>query len=164
MKKIFGEKLYLRPMILQDSELVVSWRNNPDILKWMFNNETLSLESHIKWFKSKKNRLDYIIVDKLNGDLIGLLNYKILNHDVAEAGKLIGNEKYLGRGYAKEAFKIWIDFGFDILKLKKIIIKTRSNNLPNIALNKKLGFKKSNHTLKKDISLIEMILYRDEKQ
>ena len=69
-----------------------------------------------------------------------MLNSK--NKFVAEAGKLIGEQDYWGKGYAKEAFRIWIDFGFNNLSLKKIIVKTNVKNSKNIGLNLSLGFNK----------------------
>ena len=70
----------------------------------------------------------------------------------------------MGRGYAKEAFKIWIDFGFDSINLDKIIVNTKSNNKVNIALNTKLGFKITNHFIKKKINLTEMTLNKYDKR
>lgn len=164
MRRILGEKLYLRPMLIEDSEILVSWRNKFEILKWMVTSEVISLESHINWYNNRKNRYDYMIIDKFNEKPIGTLNYKIIKDGVAEAGKLIGNQKYWGRGYAKEAFKIWIDFGFDSINLDKIIVNTKSNNKVNIALNTKLGFKITNHFLKKNINFTEMTLNKYDKR
>ena len=51
-------------MILSDAEKVVEWRNNKNILKWMFKKNKISVENHIKWFNSRVNRHDYIVLDK----------------------------------------------------------------------------------------------------
>jgi len=144
LNNLEGPKILLRPMVLSDAEKVVEWRNNKDILKWMFKKNKISVEDHKKWFNSRKKRYDYIILDKKKLKPIGTVNYVLnsKNKFVAEAGKLIGEQAYWGKGYAKEAFRIWIDFGFNNLSLKKIIVKTNVKNSKNIGLNLSLGFNK----------------------
>ena len=144
LNNLEGPKILLRPMVLSDAEKVVEWRNNKDILKWMFKKNKISVEDHKKWFNSREKRYDYIILDKKKLKPIGTVNYVLnsKNKFVAEAGKLIGEQDYWGKGYAKEAFRIWIDFGFNNLSLKKIIVKTNVKNSKNIGLNLSLGFNK----------------------
>ena len=48
----------------------------------------------------------------------------------------------MGRGYGFEASKKWIDFGINYLGFSEVIAVTNKKNDINIALNKKLGFKK----------------------
>lgn len=68
-----------------------------------------------------------------------------LNHDVdnskAELRKMIGNTKYRGMGFGKEATKYWIKYGFEELNLKKIYLNTIDTNFRNIKINEELGFK-----------------------
>lgn len=49
---------------------------------------------------------------------------------------------YQGKGYATEASKLVLNFGFTQLNLHKIIIAHASNNLESGSICKKLGFKK----------------------
>ena len=142
-----------------DSNDVVKWRNNPLILKWMFKKKQIELNDHIEWFKNKKNRLDFIIIDKKLNKSIGTVNFTFLSEKEAEAGKLIGDLNYWGKGYAKEAFNIWINYGFLNLSLKRIIVKSKVDNFGNIALNKKLGF----DILKTDNNIVTMILDKNDK-
>ena len=68
------------------------------------------------------------------------LNYDV-NHLKAELRKMIGNPKYRGKGYAKEATKLWINYGFCNLDLKKIYLNTFDTNIRNIRLNEEVGFR-----------------------
>ena len=54
LNNLEGPKILLRPMVLSDAEKVVEWRNNKDILKWMFKKNKISVEDHKKWFNSRK--------------------------------------------------------------------------------------------------------------
>lgn len=59
----------------------------------------------------------------------------------AELRKLIGVPSMRGRGLAKEASRLWIDYGLAALGLKKICLNTTHTNLRNVRLNEELGFK-----------------------
>lgn len=74
---------------------------------------------------------------------IGLLAYFNIDHfqHKAELRKLIGEPAYRGKGFAKEATKLWLQYGISTLKLKKIYLNTLDTNIRNIKLNEELGFK-----------------------
>jgi len=73
---------------------------------------------------------------------IGAVAY--LEHDLhakkAELRKIIGDPQYRGKGYAKLATRLWIEYGLFSLGLKKIYIHTVNTNIRNIRLNEELGF------------------------
>lgn len=71
--------------------------------------------------------------------LMGYLDYDKFHHKV-EMRKLIGEEKYREKGYAKEATMLWIQYGINNLGLKKIYLNTIENNIRNVTLNKEMGF------------------------
>ncbi|WP_282788075.1 GNAT family N-acetyltransferase [Flavobacterium croceum] len=139
-KYLKGERVFLREMTLDDAQIVVEWRNDPDIKKWMFNQEAITIEEHIIWFQNKKNRIDFMICDLKTKRPIGTLNFTNIKNNEAEAGKMLGDKSYWGGGYAKEAFLMWIDYGFNYFNFKKIIVQTMVTNISNIKLNEKLGF------------------------
>ena len=147
--RIDGERIYLRQMREEDAPYVVKWRTDPEIRKWMFNQEELTMESHMNWFRqrSQSNRVDFVICNKITNECIGTLNVINIENQRAEAGKMLGNKEYWGRGYAKEAFRLWLNYGFENLGFKKIYVRTMINNTPNIKLNEKLGFKTSEETV-----------------
>lgn len=131
-------------MILSDAELIVSWRNALDARSMFFNCEELSMEQHMKWFKGCRcNRVDYVFCENSKGKAIGTVNFKNIDElaGCAEAGKLLGDISFRKKGLATEAFAAWLQYGFDVLKLKHIYVFTRQNNIANINLNLKLGFK-----------------------
>ncbi len=59
----------------------------------------------------------------------------------AELRKLIGEPSLRGKGYAKEACELWLDYGLHSLGLRKIYLNTLNTHLRNIRLNEELGFK-----------------------
>lgn len=71
---------------------------------------------------------------------VGFLNYDPIQQK-AELRKLIGESKMRGMGLAREATRLWIQYGIKNLKLKKIYLNTLNTNIRNIKLNEELGFK-----------------------
>lgn len=161
-------RIMLRPMKEEDAEYVVKWRNDPEIKKWMFNQEELTIEKHLKWFRlPRKGRMDYVICDKETEKPIGTVNFTNIKDKTAEAGKLLGDFSYLGKGYAKEAFGLWIDVGFNVFGFENIYVLTQTLNKRNIALNKKLGFKETEQKMitrnGKIFSVIKMDIRNEKK-
>jgi RimJ/RimL family protein N-acetyltransferase len=54
----------------------------------------------------------------------------------------IGEVKHRGQGYAKEAFKLTMEFGFEELNFHRIYLTVLEYNEPAIKLYEKLGFKR----------------------
>ena len=54
---------------------------------------------------------------------------------------MLGDRTQWGKGLAKEAFRLWLAFGFERLDLSYIYVRTLSINHRNIKLNERLGFR-----------------------
>ncbi len=90
--------------------------------------------------EDERNLLGIIFLkDSTPIGVMGYLDYDKYNHK-AEMRKLIGEEIYRGKGFAKEATELWIKYGINNLELKKIYVNTIENNIRNVTINKELGF------------------------
>jgi RimJ/RimL family protein N-acetyltransferase len=74
---------------------------------------------------------------------IGAVAYLDIDPDQkrAELRKLIGDPDARGKGYAEEATRLWIKYGYEQLGLEKIYVSTLQTNLRNISLNEAIGFR-----------------------
>jgi RimJ/RimL family protein N-acetyltransferase len=146
-------RLIMRPMEIYDGEKVVEWRNSSHIKEMNFSdkNKILTLNEHLKWFEStRKKRIDYIVEVKESKKPIGSFSYVFLedgefggSSKTAEIGKYIGEKSQKGKGYASEASRHWLKYGFETMNFDLIISKTKNINLSNIHINEKVGFSKS---------------------
>lgn len=141
-ERIESEHLLLRPMQEQDAEFIVTWRNDPDINQWFFSSGKLTVESHLEWFKKRESRIDYMICLKPALQAIGTINFANIDerNKTAEAGKMIGDKNLWGKGFGTEAFRLWVKYGFEKLKLDKIYVRTYPDNTRNMKVNQKIGF------------------------
>tara|TARA_B100002051_G_C16525030_1_gene529717 strand:- start:259 stop:810 length:552 start_codon:yes stop_codon:yes gene_type:complete len=146
---LFTNRLFLRPMNSNDSQIVVRWRNSLHVsfASDFSKGRKISIKEHLDWFNNtRSNRIDYIINVLKTNQPIGSIGISILdtndNKTVGELNKYIGEQDALGKGYASEALEKWIDYLFNFIKLDSIVSKTRLNNMPNIRVNEKNGFEK----------------------
>lgn len=114
--------------------------------KFFKNFKVISNKDHDNWFKNyySKNRIDSLIFHKKDKIYIGALHFKKYLKNI-EIGKFISNPKYRGKNYAFEATKRWLDYAKKNLINNKLLAITSKNNIPNIKLNEKLGFKSINN-------------------
>ncbi|MFW6135296.1 MAG: GNAT family N-acetyltransferase [Chloroflexota bacterium] len=138
-----AERVMLRPMREKDAELIVGWRNDPAIRKWLFSGDALTVESHLEWFRRPKpDRLDYVICLRETKRPIGTVSFTRIEcqEATAEVGILLGDRTQWGKGLATETYRRWLQFGFRDLELQYIYGRTLSTNHRNIRKNLRLGF------------------------
>lgn len=148
LKILESERLILRPMIVDDAEMVVAWRNS-DMVSSVSHKEsksTITVGDHLKWFQSTRDmRQDYIMVVKETDYPIGNLSFSSLKlpdrGSVVELGKYIGEASALGKKYASEATVRWLEYGFVDCDYGAVVARTLKTNSINIRINEKSGFK-----------------------
>tara|TARA_B100000989_G_C19484622_1_gene446832 strand:+ start:211 stop:1269 length:1059 start_codon:yes stop_codon:yes gene_type:complete len=142
--KLETQRLILRPITKKDLRIIFEMRNKKFVLSMMRTEEALNYRSHIKWFKERENRIDYLIINKRNNKIIGIINtvfFSKKNKLYAELGKYIGYKYYHGKGLGSEATKEWVNFIFTSTSINYFFAQTLKSNFSNIKLNTKLGFR-----------------------
>ena len=117
---------------LDEKKEVLNWRNHPEIRKWMLDKNEISLKNHLNFIDNMpKNRIYLKAWD------LGVINFKILDEKVELGLHKNPNKNKVGNDLLKMA----IDYTFNELKTKKIILYVFEDNLKAINLYKKFGFK-----------------------
>jgi len=123
-----------------DYQIVQDWLKDEAGRWFLLSRSSSSSKTLQELLEDKRNIFGIIsLPDSTPIGLMGFLNYDQNNHK-AEMRKLIGAEIHRGKGYAKEATMLWIQYGINNLGLKKIYLNTIENNIRNVTLNKELGF------------------------
>ncbi|MGL1893672.1 MAG: GNAT family N-acetyltransferase [Spirochaetaceae bacterium] len=151
MKVILETKrLILRELVKADKEELSHILCDPDSMKYYpepFNDK--NVESWIDWsinnYKKYKHGLWAVILKDRNiflGDC-GITMQEIEGELLPEIGYHIKKE-FCGNGYATEAAKACIDYGFNNLNYSSIYSYTHHNNIPSQKVAEKIGmnFKK----------------------
>ena len=123
----------------------VNWMNDSNVYKYLESGGDYSLEKLESFIHEveKKNIFFWAIHIKESGNHIGNIKIDPVNsrHGLGEYGILMGDCKEWGKGYAKEASSVVIDFCFNALKLRKITLGVIEDNRTAFLMYEKLGFK-----------------------
>lgn len=143
-ERIIGEKIILRPITFDDTNLIVKWRNNPQVKENFIFQEAFTTKIHETWMKTKVitgEVCQYIIEDK-NNNPIGSVYYRDIDetNKSAEFGIFIGEDSARGIGLGSEATKMFINFGFNKLNLHRIMLRVLQENIRAYSSYLKVGF------------------------
>ena len=148
-----GDRIYLRYIKLTDvNDNYLSWLNDDEVMKGIVTSgyNLQNLQSYVRNKINLKHTHFFAIVLKSNNLHIG--NIKLDFHDskanLSEMGILIGDKNYWGKGIAKEACDLILNYGFKKLKLRKIFLAVFENNISALNLYKSLGFKTEGKLIK----------------
>lgn len=144
-KVLISKRLILKPLSLDHlSETYVSWMNDADVNKYLVSGGGYTfkaLESYLKQ-QEEKDILFWAIHLKETDKHIG--NIKIDPIDVlkknGEYGIMMGDKSEWGKGYAKEASCLVINYCFNKINLSAITLGVVKANLNAVNLYYKIGF------------------------
>ena len=144
---IEDEWIILRLLEKTDLPLTLFWRNQDQIRKWFINTDVITEEKHSAWFERynvSDNDFVFVILAKELGNLpVGQISLYGIDWQgmSAEYGRLmIGYQAAQGKGYAKQATRLLVGFGFGQIGLKEIHLEVKEDNAPAIAIYHATGF------------------------
>ncbi len=121
----------------------VEWINDSKNNQFLHYDIPLSVEKTEKWFDShlgEDTRFDAVIeADSVPVGLTGLLSIDRKNSK-AEYYIALGEQAYKGKGVAKEATRLILNYGFGVLGLNKIYLFTEIGNTEAQRLFERVGF------------------------
>jgi len=125
---------------------VWQWRNDKSIRKWMFHQQLISLQEHLKFIDTLSDKKIYLKVED-----IGVVNFKNLG-DFVEIGLHKNPNK---NNVGSKLLAIAIDYAFTVLQAKKILICVLKNNKRALHIYRKFGFIET--AINKNIITMELI-------
>lgn len=140
-------QISLRLMTFEDTDNIVKWRNREIVRCNFIYQELFTKASHEYWIKTMidtKKAVQFIIKDNGNQVDIGSVYFRDVSsqHNKAEYGIFIGEEGYLGKGFGTQVAKLAIQYGFDTMRLHKILLRVFADNKGAIRSYEKAGFVK----------------------
>lgn len=133
----------IRPITVEDTDLIVDWRNSPQVYKNFIYQVKFSKESHQNWLDRNVfagKAAQFIIEDIASGKPVGSVYLRDIDpqHQKAEYGIFLG-ECY-GSGFGTAATRLILQYGFEELHLHKIFLRVFAENTVAIKTYKKVGF------------------------
>lgn len=139
IQKHYEPSVRLRPMAEADLELVLGWRNHPDVRQHMYTRNEICLAEHICWFRSvsvEPGRV--LLILEVNAVRCGYVNFRCDESGQAVWGFYLAPNSPKGTG--KLLGQASIDYGFDVLGLEKIWGEVLPNNLASQNFHLRHGF------------------------
>ncbi|MBT5491830.1 UDP-4-amino-4,6-dideoxy-N-acetyl-beta-L-altrosamine N-acetyltransferase, partial [bacterium] len=122
-----------------DKLLVLEWRNNENIRKWMYDSTLISQDTHLKFIENLKydenNKYFLVQENKIN---IGVIYFNKIDYKQKECYfGLYANPFINIAGVGSILEEVCIKYIFDILKLDKLKLEVLEENIRAINLYKK---------------------------
>ena len=147
-----SEHLIYRPFELSDAQALFEMDSNPNVHKYLWQKPTLDIDESIQIIEMlhkqyKENGIGrFATILKETGEFIGWTGIKFVNDHIENGNTNFYhygyrlNEKHWNKGYASEATKIWLDYGFNEMNINKMNAYTHAENGASNHILSKSGF------------------------
>ena len=130
----------LRKMKASDLEMVLQWRNHPDVRRYMYTSHEISFEEHSAWFKRTNDDPNvHLMIYEANGRGLGFVNIVCGRcGSIADWGFYLSPEA--GKGTGQSLGNAALAHAFEDLQLHKLCGQALRFNERSIAFHHRLGF------------------------
>lgn len=150
--KLETERLLIRPLVLSDAEAMFAMDNNPIVHKYLWQQPTQIIEETIKIIEYVQKQYEenkigrFATILKETDEFIGWTGIKFVNDHVEKGNTNFYDygyrldEKFWNKGYATEASKAWLEYGFNQMNIKEMKAYTHAENGASNHVLQKVGF------------------------
>lgn len=146
MAFIETERLILRTWMPSDAPALHALRTDPDVGRYLGGPSNPTPDNTTQWIARQMDEQEregfslWPVIRKEDGKLIGRAGLHRLPEGYVEAGWVFAREAW-GHGYATEAARASIDYGFNVVHLSRIYALINPANSASIAVAYRLGMR-----------------------
>jgi len=165
MKILESDRLYLREYTLDDVQVMFELNSDPEVLKYIgppwtdIDLAKNKIQKLIEYYSKHPGLGVWAAIKKESGEHIGFFELAHMdNTEEIEVGYRL-HKKFWGKGYATEMSRTLIDYGFNQLKLDKIVGITHPENIASLNVLKKAGlvYVRDDHFYDLDVKYFHII-------
>lgn len=150
MERIEGERIYLRPITMEDTDRIVAWRNEERVFKNFIYQEAFTRQGHENWMRTKVESgsvVQFIICEKEDDRPIGSVYFRDIDRQnkKAEYGIFIGEADAAGKGLGSETARLAVAYARDALRLHKLMLRVFADNAGAVKSYRNAGFVQEAH-------------------
>jgi len=142
-------RLLLRPFTGEDRPLVHSISSDPDTTRYLYfwgrpgstpasDTDRFLRYALDSWAQKTVRSREYCVILRETGEAIGDASVEICDESTAEIGWIL-LPAFRGRGYASEAGRAMMDFGFECCGVQRVIAHCDTRNAPSARVMARLG-------------------------
>lgn len=132
----------VRPMNEGDLAKVLSWRNHPEVSRYMYTQHEISIDEHARWFaRVSKDPSWHLLVFEIDTNPAGFINiHQIASGGIADWGFYAAPDapKGTGRALGQAALR----YAFEAAELHKLCAQALAFNERSIRFHLNLGFQR----------------------
>ena len=140
------DRLILRRMMVKDYEDMYLYARRSDVTKyltWKSHTSPMYTKEYLEYIATKYSLgefYDWAVIDKREQKMIGTCGFTRFDFhsNSAEVGYVL-NPEYWGKGYATEAVKAVVKFGFETIGVVRIEAKYMEGNAASRRVMEKVG-------------------------
>lgn len=135
-----AESGFIRSMTLEDIELVLAWRNHPEVRRFMFSQAEISINEHRAWYeKSATDPRRHLLIYEENNIPLGFVNViETSEGGIADWSFHVSPSSPKGTG--TKLGLAALNYSFGVLRLHKVCGQVLDYNDRSIKLHQRLGF------------------------
>lgn len=140
MSELAQKHSQIRSMVYSDLELVLSWRNHPDVRHYMYTQHEITPDEHRYWFESaKSDKKRHLLIFELAYHPYGFVHFTETGKGgVADWGFYAKPEA--AKGSSRELGSAALSHAFTKLQLHKVCGQALAYNERSINFHLALGF------------------------
>lgn len=130
----------IRPMVHADLELVLAWRNHPEVRRYMYTQHEITFDEHQRWFENAKaDSKKHLLIFEVAQQPLGFVHFtETGSGGIAEWGFYIAPNAPKGTG--RQLGSAALSYAFTQLELHKVCGRVLAYNERSINFHLALGF------------------------
>lgn len=140
-----SERLYFRGISATDTDRLVTWRSDPQVIRYFRRPVPITKKGHEQWYQTVYlrdfGRFDFVIIEKQSQKAIGSvwISHIDLNKHLCEISYMIAESAFQRKGYATEAIATMMDTARKE-GIYHFFAEIHSNNIASRRTIEKLGY------------------------
>ena len=147
---VVGEKAALGPLRRDLAATYARWMNDGDVRRGLIYRGVATQQTQEAWVeenltesaKGEPSIVEFTIYDRSDSAPVGTLGLLKIDyaHGTAEIGIALGERR--GRGLGGEATRLALDYAFDVLQLRNVMLQTLAWNEAGLKAYERAGFRR----------------------
>lgn len=132
--------LKIRKMHETDLEMVLAWRNHPEVRRYMLTQHEIAFDEHLAWYKkTSKEESQVLLVIEESREPIGCVIFSGAQHGKTATWSFYAapNRK---AGTGNSVCSAALDFAFNKIGVHKVAGQVLDFNVASIRIHERLGF------------------------